>query len=124
MERLSRRRRKTQKEVLWTWSSRQNTSLEAKDLTGIKRSVRAAKVAQWVRICLPTQETQEAWVRFLGREDLLEEEMATRPTTLAWKIPWTEGAWWATVMGSQKNWTGLRAEHTHTHKQSVPDDST
>ena len=124
MDILSRRRRKTQKEVLWTWSSRQNTSPEVKDLTGIKRSVRAAKVAQWVRICLPMQETQEAWVRFLGREDLLEEEMATRPTTLAWKIPWTEGAWWATVMGSQKNWTGLRAEHTHTHKQSVPDDST
>ena len=57
MERLSRRRRKTQKEMLWTWSSRQNARPEAKDLTGIKRSVRASKVAQWERICPPVQET-------------------------------------------------------------------
>ena len=33
---------------------------------------------------------QETWVRFLGREDLLEEGMATHSSILAWKIPWTE----------------------------------
>ena len=33
---------------------------------------------------------QETWVRFLGREDPLEKEMATHSSTLAWKIPWTE----------------------------------
>ena len=33
---------------------------------------------------------QEAWVRFLGREDPLEESMATQSSLLAWKIPWTE----------------------------------
>ena len=32
----------------------------------------------------------ETWVRFLGREDPLEKEMATHSSTLAWKIPWTE----------------------------------
>ena len=37
---------------------------------------------------LPTR--QETWVRSLGREDPLEKEMATHPSTLAWKIPWTE----------------------------------
>ena len=26
----------------------------------------------------------------LGQEDSLEEEMATRSSILAWKIPWTE----------------------------------
>ena len=26
----------------------------------------------------------------LGREDPLEEEMATHPSILAWEIPWTE----------------------------------
>ena len=26
----------------------------------------------------------------LGREDLLEEEMATHSSILAWKFPWTE----------------------------------
>ena len=33
---------------------------------------------------------QETWVRSLGWEDLLEEEMATHCSILAWKIPWTE----------------------------------
>ena len=33
---------------------------------------------------------QETWVRFLGREDPLEEGMATLSTIPAWRIPWTE----------------------------------
>ena len=37
---------------------------------------------------LPTM--WEIWVRFLGREDPLEKEMATHSSTLAWKIPWME----------------------------------
>ena len=37
---------------------------------------------------LPTM--QETGVQSLGREDLLEKEMATHSGTLAWKIPWTE----------------------------------
>ena len=36
------------------------------------------------------QETQETWVGFLGREDPLEEVMATHSNILAWRIPWTE----------------------------------
>ena len=44
-------------------------------------------VAQMVK-CLPTM--RETWVQSLGWEDLLEKEMATHPSTLAWKIPWTE----------------------------------
>ena len=36
------------------------------------------------------QETQETRVQSLGREDLLEEEMATHSSILAWRIPWTE----------------------------------
>ena len=32
----------------------------------------------------------ETWVRFLGREDPLEGEMATHPSILTWRIPWTE----------------------------------
>ena len=36
-------------------------------------------------------------VSSLGREDLLEEEMATHSSILAWRIPWTRGDWWATV---------------------------
>ena len=32
----------------------------------------------------------ETWVRFLGREDPLEKEMATHSSILAWRIPWME----------------------------------
>ena len=38
--------------------------------------------------CLPTM--RETRVQCLGWEDLLEKEMATHSSTLAWKIPWTE----------------------------------
>ena len=37
---------------------------------------------------LPTM--QETWVQSLGREDLLEKEMAIHSRILAWKIPWME----------------------------------
>ena len=33
------------------------------------------------------QETQETWVRSLGWEDPLEQELATYSSILAWKIP-------------------------------------
>ena len=32
---------------------------------------------------------REIRVRSLGREDTLEEEMATHSSVLAWRIPWT-----------------------------------
>ena len=44
-------------------------------------------VAQTVKR-LPTM--RETWVRFRGREDPLEKEMAIHSSTLTWKIPWTE----------------------------------
>ena len=33
---------------------------------------------------------QETQVQSLGQEYLLEEEMATHSSILAWRIPWTE----------------------------------
>ena len=42
---------------------------------------------------------QETWVPSLGREDPLEKEVATHSSILAWRIPWTRGAWWGTVHG-------------------------
>ena len=44
-------------------------------------------MAQTVK-CLPTM--REARVQSLSREDLLEKEMVTHSSILAWKIPWTE----------------------------------
>ena len=44
-------------------------------------------MAQWLRTLLPIQETG---VSFLGLEDLLEEEMATHSSFLAWETSRTE----------------------------------
>ena len=45
---------------------------------------------------------REAWVQSLGREDLLEKEMATHSSILARKIPWTEEPGRLQSMGSQR----------------------
>ena len=36
------------------------------------------------------QEMQEMYVQSVGVEDILEEEMTTRSSILAWKVPWME----------------------------------
>ena len=45
---------------------------------------------------------QETWVRSLGWEELLEKEMATHSSILAWKIPWTEEPGRLQSIGSQR----------------------
>ena len=47
----------------------------------------ASLTAQSVKNLPAMQETQ---VWFLGQEDAQEKEMATHPSILAWRIPWTE----------------------------------
>ena len=42
---------------------------------------------------------QESLVQFLGREDPLEEAMATHSSILAWRVPMDREAWQATVHG-------------------------
>ena len=60
---------------------------------------RASLVAQMVKH-LPTM--QGTGVQSLGREDLLEKEMATHSSILAWKIPWMEDPGRLQSMGSQR----------------------
>ena len=57
---------------------------------------RTSLVAQMVKHLPMMQKTQ---VQSLGREDLLEKDMATHSSILAWKIPWTERL---QSMGSQR----------------------
>ena len=45
---------------------------------------------------------QETQVQSLGWEDLLEEEMATHSSILAWRIPWTEEPGGLQSMRSQR----------------------
>ena len=57
-------------------------------------------VAQMVKNLPAVQETQ---VQFLGWEDPLEQEMATRDSSiLAWRIPWTEEPGGLQSTGSQR----------------------
>ena len=51
---------------------------------------------------LPMQETQETWVRSQGREDPLEDEIATHSSILAWRIPWIEKPGGLQSTGSQR----------------------
>ena len=45
----------------------------------------------------------ETWVRSLGWEDPLEEDMATLSNILAWRIPMDRGAWQAILHGVAKS---------------------
>jgi len=48
------------------------------------------------------QEMHETWVQSLGREGLLEKEMATCSSILARKFPWTEEPGRLQSMGLQR----------------------
>ena len=48
---------------------------------------------------------QKTWVQFLGPEDPLKKGMATHPSILVWRIPWTEEPDRLQCMGSQKSQT-------------------
>ena len=66
-------------------------------------------MAQMVKNLPVMGETQ---VRSLDRNDLLEKEMATRSSILAWRTPWTKEPGRLQSMGSQRvghNWV------TNTH---------
>ena len=49
--------------------------------------LRASLLAQVVKRLPTVRKTQ---VQSLGREDLLDKEMATHSSILAWRIPWIE----------------------------------
>ena len=65
---------------------------------------RASLVAQMVR---NPPAMRENWVQSLGREDPLEEGMATHSSILAWRIPMDREAWWARVHGVPESRTQL-----------------
>ena len=55
----------------------------------------------------------ETQVQSLGREDLLEEGMATHSSILAWRIPWTEESGRVTVHGITQSRTQLNQLSIH-----------
>ena len=62
-------------------------------------SYQGSLVAQTVKRLSTMRETR---VRFLGREDPLEKEMAIHSSIIAWKIPWTEEPGRLQSMGLQR----------------------
>ena len=62
-------------------------------------------------------EMQEMWVRSLGWEDTLEEDMAFRSSVLAWKIPRTEEPGGLQSIRVAESQTQL-SMHACTHKTS------
>ena len=71
-------------------------------------------MAQQVKKLPEMQETQETWVRSLGPEDPLEEEIATHSSILTWKIPWTEEPGGLQSKGSQRVGPDRATKHTNT----------
>ena len=61
----------------------------------------------WASLVAQTEKNlpamQETWVQSLGWEDSLEEEVATRSSILAWRIPWTAEPGGLQSMGSQRS---------------------
>ena len=59
------------------------------------------------------------WVPSLGQEDLLEAEMATHSSILAWEIPWTEEPGRLYSMGSYRvrhDWCDLAHMKEGSHR--------
>ena len=73
---------------------------------------RASGWLKWWRICLPTWEPQERWVRSLGWGDPLEEEMATHSSILGRMTPQTDKPSRLQYLGLQKSNTTKHASNT------------
>ena len=67
--------------------------------------------AQAVNIPKDPLAVQEIQVWSVGRENTLEEEMATHSSILAWEIPWTEDPGGLQSLGSQRVEHNLATEH-------------
>ena len=67
----------------------------------------------WSGVHLPVQET---WVRSLGQEDPLGEEIASHSSILAWRISWTEEPGGLQSMGLQRVGHNSHTQHIHTQQ--------
>ena len=74
--------------------------------------VGASPVAQVVKNLPVMPVTQQTQVQYPGREDTLEEEMATHSSNPAWRIPRTEEPGGLQSMGSQRVGRNLAPAHS------------
>ena len=104
MEYYSVIKRNTFESVLMRWMNlepikQSEVRQKEKDKYHVLMHIWTSLVAQMVK-CLPTM--QETWAQSLSGEDLLEKEMATHSSILAWKIPWMEEPGRLQSMGSKR----------------------
>ena len=64
------------------------------------------------------QETQETWVRSLGREDPIGESMVTHSSIPTWRIPWTEEPGGLQSLGPKESDPTAVTEHS-THSMYI-----
>ena len=69
---------------------------------GLLSNLRVSLVAQMKKNLSTMQET---CVLLLGREDLLEKEMITHSSILAWEMPWIEELGGLQFLGSKESAT-------------------
>ena len=84
----------------------------------LKQTPRVSHVALVVKNTPVNAETQETRVRSLGREDILEKEMATHSSVHAWEIPRTEEPGGLRSTGSQSLGHD-RSDLTHTQTHTM-----
>ena len=106
----------------WSWFTFPHDALHSFEMlffffffcTEIRRPKGLLRWLQWLRTYLSMQETSEMHIQSLGREDPLEEGMATHSSILAWRISWTEEPGRLQSMGSQRvghEWNDLACTH-------------
>ena len=101
----------------WEWIKVEKSKLNLRD--GLIYRSRSSRLNVWHHIYVKKRET---WVRSLGEEDPLEEEMATHSGILAWRIPMGRGAWGAPVHGLQRDrhdWLNSAQCSTYVKKKMV-----
>ena len=76
---------------------------------------RGPQVTLVVNNLLAKEEDKQIGFPSLGGEGSLEEGITTYSSMLAWIIPWTRGAWWATDHSVAKSCTWLKRLSTAQH---------
>ena len=104
------------REGFWakTWKMREGRTYKGHRWCKCPQREQRSHLSQGAGSCLPTQETEEKWVRSLGQEDPLEEGMPTHSSIFAWRIPWTEEPGGLQSIGSQSR-TWMKPLSTHEH---------
>ena len=83
----------------------------------LMRNLGAFPVDQWQRIHLQCREgMQELWIRSLGQEDPLEEDMATHCNILAWRIHGQRSLVGSSPWGHKELDTTEATEQAHSEK--------